>query len=466
MKKIFLVMSMLTFTSLSSNISFASAPEIVDQLEHQANLDALENYQGLYEQQIKTQLDHIYSGFNRIYEIASNNENTLFSRLTEDDVLFYATLCSIAYTEQRADFTLITNEVNNKLATLHRNGYRLLGLLKRNLATLPTLSAILLYNKAENHLVLVFKGTVDKDNMDDWWKNGNLTKFSGQDPLGALNAPDGSKLSIHGGFARAYLEGLDEFLPQFRTLLATHFDDITTNPKKFRLTTSGHSLGGALSTIAANDMRRILRQTGLALDVNRFVVENINFASPRVYSPSSAEKVEKGMGGPHNIVRFVDKMDLVPSVPFSLLNSKHVGTPIYIGESGFYSISKHKMKDNYLVKCPTALRLLKEEVDYRKFVQDSIVHYKALVGDKTPNHFGAFDYMNSLKIDLQHADASSEFFKGMLKETTEKHKKDEIEKYLKDLKKDRKEVKEKIKVEQSKFKTGFFNYLKNAVGLN
>lgn len=466
MKKIFLTVSMLTFASLSSNTSFAIAPDAEDAYMVEANQNALDNYKALYEEQIKTQLDHIYSGFNRIYEIAPN-EDTLFSRLTEDDVLFYASLCSIAYTAERGDFNLITAEINEKLNTLHRNGYQLLGLLKRNLQTLPTLSAILLYNKAENHLVLVYKGTVDKDNNDDWWKNANFTKFSGKDPLGALNAPDGSKLSIHGGFARAYLEGLDEFLPQFRTLLGTHFDDITSNPKPLRVTTSGHSLGGALSTLAANDMRRVLRQTGLALDVKRFIIENINFASPRVYNPSSADKYNRGMGGEHNTVRFVDKIDPVPTVPFSILNSKHVGIPIFIGESGMlYNVAKHKMKDNYLVKSPTALRLLKEEVDYRKYVQDSIVHYKKLLGDTSPNHFGAFDYMNSLKIDLQHADASSEFFKGMLKETTEKHKKDEIEKYLKDLKKDRKEIKEKIKAEQAKFKTGFFNYLKNAVGLN
>ncbi|MDP1975473.1 MAG: hypothetical protein Q8K37_05825, partial [Alphaproteobacteria bacterium] len=271
MKKIFLTISMLTFSSLSPNVSFSNEE---DAYIMEANQNALDNYKSLYEEQIKTQLDHIYSGFNRIYEIAPN-ENTLYSRLTEDDVLFYASLCSIAYTAERGDFNLITTEINSKLNSLHRNGYQLLGLLKRNLQTLPTLSAILLYNKAENHLVLTFKGTVDKDNMDDWKKNVNITKFSGQDPLGALNAPDGSKLNVHGGFARAYLEGIDEFLPQFRTLLESHFNDITTNPMPLRVTTTGHSLGGALSTIAANDMRRILRQTGLANEIARFKIENI-----------------------------------------------------------------------------------------------------------------------------------------------------------------------------------------------
>ncbi|MDP1723919.1 MAG: hypothetical protein Q8L85_04380 [Alphaproteobacteria bacterium] len=463
MKKIFLTISMLTFASLSPNVSFSNEE---DAYIMEANQNALDNYKALYEEQIKTQLDHIYSGFNRIYEIAPN-ENTLYSRSTEDDILFYATLCSIAYTDQRLDFTAITSEVNSKLASLNRKGYELLGILKRNLKTTPVHSAILLYNKAENHLVLAYKGTVDKDNNDDWTKiNLNITKFKGQDPLGALNAPDGTKLNIHGGFARAYLEGIDEFLPQFRELLSTHFNDITTNPKPLRVTTTGHSLGGALSTIAANDMRRILRQTELAKEVSRFIVENVTFASPQVYNYDSARKVERGMGGQHNILRFAHKRDLVPSVP--KIYSEHVGTSFYIGESGLPDLTfgVHNMKNYYLALSPTIFRLTREEADYRKYVQDSIVHYKALLGDKTPNHFGAFDDMNILKIDLNQLDASYDFFKGMLKDTHEKEKKAAIEGYMKEIKKERKVIKDKVKVEQSKFKTGFFNYLKNAVGLN
>ena len=67
---------------------------------------------------------------------------------------------------------------------------------------------MLLYSKEENHLVLVFKGTVAKDNLDDWKKNLDFTKYSGDDPLGALRAPGGVKLNVHSGFAKAYLEGL------------------------------------------------------------------------------------------------------------------------------------------------------------------------------------------------------------------------------------------------------------------
>ncbi|OPZ24322.1 MAG: Lipase (class 3) [bacterium ADurb.BinA186] len=431
----------------------------------ETDLADLKKLTKIYNEKIETQLNNSSSGFHKRYQIATN-EDSLFSRSIEDDIKFYASLCAIAYTQERQNFDEIVNEINNNLASMPRSGYQLLGLLKRNLKTLPALSAILIYNQTDNHLVLAFKGTVGKDTLDDWMNNIDFMGFSGDDPLRALRAPDGSKLNVHQGFAKAYLEGLDEFLPQFKSLVEKHFDEISNNKNPIRVTVTGHSLGGALSLIAANDMRRILRSAGLVKAPSNFIIENISFASPRVYDFDSARKVEIAMGGPHNILRFVDNADPVPEVPLNINNSKHAGTPIFFGEGSLlFKVSKHSMRENYLKNAPKAFQSIKDEAIYRRHIQDSIVFLKKQLGDTSGNSFDILDYINDLKDDLYRAQSSFNFLSALLKEMTSREERYKNYITIKTLWEEIQKIKKLIKKEEAKLEPHFFESLKNRLGL-
>ncbi|GLJ43093.1 hypothetical protein SUGI_0894350 [Cryptomeria japonica] len=82
------------------------------------------------------------------------------------------------------------------------------------------------------------------------------------------------------------------------------------------ITFTGHSLGAALATLSAYDIKQIM--------VNEYGVSSIpvkvfSFASPRVGNPSFAQHMEEiGV----NVLRVVNHKDLVPKVPGIFFNEK------------------------------------------------------------------------------------------------------------------------------------------------
>lgn len=376
--------------------------------------EALENYRAIYKELISKYLDDPNSGFNRKYWVG-DKEDTLYSRSTEKDIALYAGLCALAYTDERSDFNKIQEEINNGLKSLDLDGHKLLGLLKRNIKTKPALSAIVLYNPQKNHMIIAFKGTVDKDNYDDWKKNLSFFAYSGPDPLRALFAPDGfTRLNVHNGFASAYLEGIDDFLPDFRKLVSEYAEQIKKHSLPLVVTYTGHSLGGALSEIAANDGPRIFRQTGLSDDPKKLIIENISFAAPRVYDAKSARIVENAMGGVHNILRFVDIADPVPTVPWTILGSDHIGIDFRFGKSVYtYDVGKHSMT-NYVANAAKTFEKFKSDAQYLRYVLDSIAHYKGLLGDTTKEPYELLDRINSIKVAMQQNKITLDFWMGKI----------------------------------------------------
>jgi len=80
--------------------------------------------------------------------------------------------------------------------------------------------------------------------------------------------------------------------------------------------TCGHSLGGAMSTIAAS---RLPKGTIC-----------YNYGSPRVGTPGWVKQFNKD----YTLYRFVNNNDAVPRVPFALMYYKHAGTLHYINTYG------------------------------------------------------------------------------------------------------------------------------------
>lgn len=131
-------------------------------------------------------------------------------------------------------------------------------------------------------IVLSFRGT--EDELDDWLTDARISKVGG----------------IHRGFKQA----LDRVWPRvMKAVVKAH--------RGQQVYITGHSLGGALATLASMRLSSPITYT---------------FGSPRVFSLAMARKYDKAKVN----YRLVNKLDFVPRLPPRLLNYCHVGRFVYI----------------------------------------------------------------------------------------------------------------------------------------
>lgn len=154
----------------------------------------------------------------------------------------------------------------------------------------------------EDYVVAAFRGT---DEPADWLDNLRLMRA--RIPMGC---------SVHSGFQAALEDiwhdmyaDLDHFRRQ---------DDGTDRP----LWITGHSLGGALATLAAADL----------VDRDDTWYGCYTFGSPRVGDRDFARIMNAECGG--RLVRFQNNADIVTRVPTRLSGYSHCGRFCYISEDG------------------------------------------------------------------------------------------------------------------------------------
>lgn len=157
----------------------------------------------------------------------------------------------------------------------------------------------------------------------------DLTAWSAAgDPIRQL----GQGLNIHKGFFKYMSEISEQFVSGLYGILKKH-----RNVEAISVT--GHSLGGALSTIAAYHIKKVILPNLDASEeqpfYNNINVECVTFGSPRVFDGPSAQKVEEVVGK-GNIVRVWNQYDPISAVPMGFLNSKHVGVDIMLGDTLFH----------------------------------------------------------------------------------------------------------------------------------
>lgn len=429
--------------------AYQPATYAIDEVLLEANQEALQNYRELYKQQIEKRFSDIHSGFNHEYQILPD-ENSFYTRLTGADVDFYAHLAAAIYANNAADKTdaSVMNSLNAALEDLGKSNYKNLGLLHRNDGQH---SAALLYDQSQNHAILVFAGT---KSGTDLLVDAKYLRYTGADPYQVLKGPKGEWLSAHRGFAKVYLEGIQGFTADFANHIQNYQSQIKGHSKKLTVTTTGHSLGGAMSLIAAKDMFRILSQAGLVSGSTDFVIENITFGAPRVFGNESARIVEN-MLGKHNIIQFRDLRDPIPMVPPQWTYSLHIGTPIYIGKTNvltqFVPLIDYHYMTNYLPQVRQAFEQIKSDAEYRLHVEESIRHYKEETGDSTPDSFMLYERMNALKIRLIEAYKARAFFEQQLKDAKAAGDKEKIKatkEILKHLRKHKKMLKNEMKEEK------------------
>lgn len=167
-----------------------------------------------------------------------------------------------------------------------------------------------------NRFFVIFRGTETdyewmKVNLKFLQKNCDFDRFS--------------EGKAHAGFLKYY--------KTVRKTIAQRLAGIDTTGKQIIF--SGHSLGGALSTLAAHDAAEE-SYAGATL-------YHINFAAPRVFNPKLARYYEEL---PLVTFRVVNIEDLVPTVPepvFSGLIYQHIGTPLCFSAQYNKNAANHAM---------------------------------------------------------------------------------------------------------------------------
>ena len=152
----------------------------------------------------------------------------------------------------------------------------------------------------EDYIAAVFRGT---DEIADWLDNLNVVPISG--PFG----------KVHKGFHNALM---DVWPSMRRTIREIRKEDGQRRP----LWLTGHSLGGALATIAAS----------LLVEDDEPFFGVYTFGSPRCGDREFARvyKVEAGA----RTYRFQNNNDIVSRVPARMMGYRHVGSFVYIKENG------------------------------------------------------------------------------------------------------------------------------------
>lgn len=167
----------------------------------------------------------------------------------------------------------------------------------------------------QGHAYVVFRGT---KNSHDWLSDAE----SHQDHTTLTQTPT----LAHHGFLALYLSLQEALLQALKSVTALK-----------QLTITGHSLGSALSTLSALDIKR-------ALPVP---IVHYNFASPRVGNPPFAQCYDD-LNLP--TFRIVNSEDLVPQVPPAAVGRalyQHVGTAVSFSANNGGVAANHSMAETY-----------------------------------------------------------------------------------------------------------------------
>lgn len=249
-----------------------------------------------------------YGGYERQLEVAAAykdawvgaflNNSRLFPRVRPTELQSYIAQLAPAF----ADYMIV------KTVTRHATNQH---------------SAAILFNEEKKHLVIAFVGT---QTWTDWTYNLSGLKASSQFTKGF------SGLNVHSGFYNLVHEQFAEIVKAVKEVVKTlSSDDILQN--SLRVSTTGHSLGGAMSTLMAYVLKtKVLSDMGM----KNCVVDNYSFASPRVFDKKSAKKVNTALGF-DNIVRTYNHSDIVPFLPCEFMGAAldsviyyHVGVPVKV----------------------------------------------------------------------------------------------------------------------------------------
>jgi hypothetical protein len=162
----------------------------------------------------------------------------------------------------------------------------------------------------------------------------NIRAFKKQNPTLGISG------YIHGGFHDRYLQSREALFDVVETVL--NANNKTVEDVDFMVT--GHSLGGALATLAAADVKTNLKAKAEPQ------VALVTFSSPRVFDHRGAEQMENLLG--QNMIRVWRSNDPVPMVSMGsqilgwFTGFKHVGQSVKLESKTtgiFPSLTNHSL---------------------------------------------------------------------------------------------------------------------------
>jgi pimeloyl-ACP methyl ester carboxylesterase len=163
----------------------------------------------------------------------------------------------------------------------------------------------------QNVVFIGFRGSENKFN--DWFKNFTISKKSSQDYKGKIHNFPGK---IHRGF----LEAFHAIVPE-NGVTNADFEKIIAEIRGKQIWLTGHSLGGALASVAASYL--------LSRDIK---IEGIyTFGTPRVGDPKYRDYLNKELT--YKYWRFMNGNDLVSDIPLPLSFLKIVFNILPLGFS-------------------------------------------------------------------------------------------------------------------------------------
>ncbi|KAI9295219.1 alpha/beta-hydrolase [Neoconidiobolus thromboides FSU 785] len=167
----------------------------------------------------------------------------------------------------------------------------------------PTYStkALIAVDSTKNEIIISFRGS---SNLPNWFQNAKLIKT---DLLS--NNPD---IKVHLGFKQCRDKLSELYIPILTKLLSK-------NPG-FTIVSTGHSLGGAIATLAILDINNKLKVPFKDMRL-------VTFCQPRVGNANFAEWFNKSV---LDSARFTNNNDPVPRLPSRVLGFVHQHTEVYI----------------------------------------------------------------------------------------------------------------------------------------
>ncbi|KAG7445057.1 alpha/beta-hydrolase [Guyanagaster necrorhizus] len=206
------------------------------------------------------------------------------SNETYDDLVYYLQYASSAYLDECA------SPNGNTLVQRYDN------------ETTDT-QAFLARDDTKGEIVIVFRGS---STVQDLATDGDITLVDLN--IQGVNAPVGTQ--VHHGFHTAWNSIVGDVIITIQSELASH--------PNYTLATSGHSLGGALSSLGGITLQQNFPDVPLKM---------YTFGQPRTGNPSYAYFVDSKLGS--NIFRGVHGSDGVPTMISQDLGYQHHGVEYF-----------------------------------------------------------------------------------------------------------------------------------------
>ncbi|EAS04944.1 lipase family protein (macronuclear) [Tetrahymena thermophila SB210] len=169
-----------------------------------------------------------------------------------------------------------------------------------------------------NYIVIAFRGTQLNKN---WLNNFDFIK---------VDYPKCQKCTIHRGFFRTFTDLSDQLFKNLQEMLIKYPNS--------QIIITGHSLGGAVATIAAVEIQDYLLQQ----NKNDLISEFYTFGQPRV---GNQEFVDYFNSIFPFALRIVNNKDIVVRLPMRIFGYSHIGTEIWFDQENNYTICSFQSED-------------------------------------------------------------------------------------------------------------------------